>query len=140
MLFDYQIPDNHLSLRSGLAPAIRGTLLESTRDEWPEHARYQGKAGFFLGIHSNILNGSKALSGGFETLLDVSNSTVEEELRASRLTRLGQDLIGYAHHHHEMEDRYYFPVFKKQYREMENAIALLDGDHLALHSIKWHKR
>lgn len=134
MSFNYQIPDNHLNFRSDLAPAIRQTLLESTRDEWPEHSRYQGKAEFFLDIHSNILNGSKALSDGFEKLLDVSDSIIEEELKASRLTRLGQDLIGYAHHHHEMEDRYYFPVFKQLYSEMENAIALLDGDHLVLDS------
>lgn len=132
MSFIYQDPGNHLSHRMELAPSIRKTLLESTRAEWPKHPRYSGKADFFLGIHKDILNASRVLSDGLQELLEAPKYSVNEKRQASELSQFGCKLIRYAHHHHEMEDQYYFPEFRRLYRPMENAIALLDGDHLVL--------
>jgi hypothetical protein len=132
MPFDYAAPENNIIRRGALSPRMRRTLLESTREDWPEHPRFGGKASFFLNIHGNLLNGAGHLAGGLEALLDAPASEVQDALEASRLKRLGSDLIAFAHHHHEIEDRYYFPQFTRVFPAMEHAIALLDGDHRVL--------
>ena len=134
MPFDYTEPENSIIRREGLSPAIRETLLESTRSEWPEHPRFLGKANFFLNIHGNLLNGAEQLAGGLEALLDSPASEVQDALEASRLKQLGRDLISFAHHHHEIEDHFYFPQFTRLFPAMEHAIELLDGDHRVLES------
>lgn len=131
--FKYKKPENHVKKRSELSPIIKQTLLESIRDEWPKHRRYQGMANFWLGIHRNLLQGSHQLANGFEALLDTPPSEIQDELNARKLQQFGNQLISQLHHHHEIEDHNYFPQFVQLYPNMAHAIELLDGDHQVLH-------
>lgn len=133
MKFKYKIPDNHVKKRKQLSPEIKQTLLESIRDDWPQHMRYGGMASFWLGIHNNLLQGTNQLADGFETLLDSPPSEIQDALNAKKLQQLGNHLISHLHNHHEIEDHNYFPQFIQLYPNMEHAINLLDGDHQVLH-------
>lgn len=131
--FKYKKAENHVKKRDGLSPAIKQTLLESMRDEWPKHRRYQGMAGFWLNIHRGLLHGTNQLADGFEAMLDTPPSEIQDELNARKLQNYGNQVISQLHHHHEIEDHNYFPQFIQLYPNMEHAINLLDGDHQVLH-------
>ncbi|MGL1920594.1 MAG: hemerythrin domain-containing protein [Hyphomicrobiales bacterium] len=130
--FKYKNPENHVKKRDGLSPTIKKTLLESTREDWPKHRRYQGMAGFWLNIHRNLLQGTNQLADGFESLLDTPPSEIQDEINARKLQQMGNQVISHLHHHHEIEDHNYFPQFIQLYPNMEHAINLLDGDHKIL--------
>ncbi|MBV7338172.1 hemerythrin domain-containing protein [Chloroflexi bacterium TSY] len=130
--FNYNAPENHVQTRSGLNATIRKTLLESERSQWPTHPRFGGKAAFFLNIHGSLLNNSANLVKGLQRLLDEPSDTMKDAFAASNLTGLSGNIISLAHNHHYMEDEYYFPAFSRIMPQIEQAIALLDGDHRVL--------
>ena len=132
MKLDYAAPEHHVTLRVGLPPAIRKTLLESTRTEWEGHPRFGGKAAFFMNIHRDLLRGTAGLSTGLKQLMDVPEGDLAEASKAMRLRPYARQLISFAHHHHEIEDHGYFPQFALLYPGLDRALALLDGDHKAL--------
>lgn len=132
MAFDYSAPENDVRTRLGLSSPIRKTLLESERAGWPAHPRFGGKAAFFLDIHHALLNGSAQLVNGLQVLTEEPPSTLNEALAVSGARQLSGNLIGYAHHHHHMEDVHYFPAFARILPQLDHALALLDGDHRAL--------
>lgn len=132
MHLDYDLPHHHVTKRKGLPAAVKKTLLEGTRSQWKNHPRYGGKASFLMNLHRDLLNGAAQLSGGIEQLLDVPESTVGEAVRAMNLLPFSKNLIGFAHHHHEVEDHGYFPQFVQLYPQLERGLSLLDGDHKVL--------
>ncbi|WHP68111.1 hypothetical protein [Phaeobacter inhibens] len=108
MLLDYDLPEYHVSKRKALPSSVKETLLESTRSEWEDHPRFGGKASFFMLIHRNLLDGAAQLSRGIERLLDVPASDVGEAVTQMNLLPFAKNLIGFSHHHHEIEDHGYF--------------------------------
>ncbi|UWR84005.1 hemerythrin domain-containing protein [Phaeobacter inhibens] len=132
MLLDYDLPEYHVSKRKALPSSVKETLLESTRSEWEDHPRFGGKASFFMSIHRNLLDGAAQLSRGIERLLDVPASDVGEAVTQMNLLPFAKNLIGFAHHHHEIEDHGYFPQFGLMYPELNRGLSLLDGDHKVL--------
>lgn len=131
-MFDYTASDNHILTRRHLPPRIRETLLESTREQWADHPRFGGKAGFFMTIHRDLLNGSARLSTLLEAVLDAPDSDLQDQGALAQVVGFGRRLIGFAHHHHDIEDHGYFPQFMKLYPRMDRAMKLLDGDHRVL--------
>lgn len=113
-------------------PSVQETLLESTRSEWQKHPRFGGKASFFMSIHRDLLNGAAQLSRGIEQLLDVPQGDLREAVTRTNLLPFSKNLIGFAHHHHEIEDHGYFPQFALIYPELDRGLSLLDGDHKVL--------
>lgn len=132
MFADYDLQQNHVALRNGLPTEIRETLLESTRSEWLHHPRISGKAGFFMSIHRNLLDGAAQLKQALEQLLDTPDSEVTDRMKGINLLPFSEQLIGFAHHHHEIEDHAYFPQFARLYPQLNRGLALLDGDHKVL--------
>jgi hypothetical protein len=132
MLPDYHLKENHVSKRSGLPADIRQTLLESTRSEWQNHPRYGGKAGFFMMIHRDLIDGAAKLNNTLERLLDIPKSDAGAAFNQMNVLPFSRRLIGFAHHHHEIEDHAYFPQFVHLHPEMNRGLALLDGDHKVL--------
>lgn len=132
MLLDYDLPEYHVSTRKGLPASVQETLLESTRSEWENHPKFSGKANFFMSIHRNLLDGAAQLSRGVEKLLDVPVSEVTDAVTQMNLLPFAKNLIGYAHHHHEIEDHNYFPQFRLMYPELNRGFTLLDSDHKIL--------
>lgn len=129
MLIDYDLPKYHVNQRKGLPPVIQETLLESTRSEWQNHPHFEGKANFFMTIHRDLLEGAAQLTYGIEQLLDVPVSVISEAIMRMNLLPFSKQLIGFAHHHHEIEDHSYFPQFALLYPELDRGLSLLDGDH-----------
>lgn len=132
MKLDYTAVENHVAKRTGLSDSIRKTLLEGGREDWTGHPGSHGKAAFWMSIHRDLLQGAAHLRQGMEQLLDIPESELAETLRASRLRGFARQLIGFAHHHHEIEDHGYFPQFVLLYPSLDRAMALLDGDHRVL--------
>ncbi|MGJ8535353.1 MAG: hemerythrin domain-containing protein [Alphaproteobacteria bacterium] len=132
MLLDYDLPEYHVSKRDGLPSSVQETLLESTRSEWQNHPRFGGKANFFMTIHRDLLNGAAQLSSGIEKLLDVPPDDMGEAVERMNLLPFSKNLIGFAHHHHEIEDHGYFPQLGLMYPELNRGFSLLDGDHKIL--------
>lgn len=132
MLLDYDLPEYHVSTRKGLPTSVQETLLESTRSEWQNHPRFGGKANFFMTIHRDLLDGAARLSRGLEHLLDVPPGDIGETVARMNLLPFSENLIGFAHHHHEIEDHAYFPLFAILYPELNRGLSLLDGDHKKL--------
>ncbi len=83
-------------------------------------------------IHRDLLDGSAKLSRGIEQLLDVPGSDVGEAVARMKFLPFSHNLIGFAHHHHEIEDHGYFPQFARMYPKLNRGFALLDGDHKVL--------
>ncbi len=132
MLLDYDLPQYHVSKRTGLPSSVQETLLESTRSEWQNHPRFGGKANFFMTIHRDLLNGANQLSRGIERLLDTSPGDIGDAVERMNLLPFSRNMIGFAHHHHEIEDHGYFPQFALMYPELNRGLSLLDGDHKIL--------
>jgi len=132
MFFDYELSEHHVERRQTLPTAVKETLLGSTRSQWKTHPRFHGKANFFMTIHRDLLNGAAQLSGALKQLLDVPESDVSATVKSMNLLPFSKNLIGFAHHHHEIEDHSYFPQFQLLYPNMERAMKLLDGDHRIL--------
>lgn len=132
-IFDYDAPDNHINHRQKLSPEIRQSLLpENVREEWPGHPRLGGGAGFWQSVHRDLLKGSATLCKGLESLLDVPEAELADKPSVQRLVRYGSSLVGFAHHHHEIEDHNYFPQFRALYPNLDRAMTLLDCDHRIL--------
>lgn len=132
MLLDYDAPENHVQKRSTLPEKVQQTLLESTRTDWESHPRFHGKAAFFVNIHRNLLDGASQLSGALEQLLDVPEGELQDVVVQMNLLPFSRNLIGFAHHHHEIEDHGYFPQFALLYPQLDHGLKLLDGDHKVL--------
>jgi len=132
MKIDYQTPQHHVAMRDGLPPAIRPTLLEEAKSDWKAHPRFAGKARFFMNIHRQLLDGTHQIARTLESFLDQPGGDLKSAVDASRLVPAGKRLIGFVHGHHEIEDHGYFPQFALLYPGLENALALLDGDHKVL--------
>lgn len=128
----FKTPNYDVTTREKLPPAIVKTLLESIREDWPKHPRYNGMANFWLNIHRNLLHGSVQLADGFEAMLETPPSEIQDALNAQKLKGLGDHVISHLHHHHQIEDHNYFPQFIQLYPNMERAINLLDADHKVL--------
>jgi len=129
MLLSYTLPEYHVSGRKGLPTSIQETLLESTRSEWEKHPRFAGKASFFMTIHRDLLEGVEKLERGTEQLLALPPADISETIKRMNLLPFSKQLIGLAHHHHEIEDRGYFPQFELMYPELKRGFSLLYNDH-----------
>jgi len=135
MSAQYDQLTHHVAMRDGLPKAIRPTLLEEAEQEWSQHPRFSGKARFFMNIHRQLLNGADWLSGTVEGLLDASHDTLRDKINASGLAPNTQRLLQFAHGHHEIEDHGYFPQFIQLYPKLQDAMSLMDGDHLVLDKV-----
>ena len=131
--FDYQAPENHINQRHELSFGIRQTLpVGSVREDWAGHPRSDGSAGFWQSVHRDLLKGSAAFTKGFQSLLDVPETELDQKHGVQRLTNYGASLISFAHHHHEIEDHNYFPQIRALYPQIDHAMTLLDCDHRIL--------
>jgi len=128
----YQQLMHHVAMRDGLPKAIRPTLLEEAEQDWRAHPRFAGKAGFFMNIHRQLLDGADWLSQTLEGVMDTPDGDVQDQMSAQGLQPRTAHLLRFAHGHHEIEDHGYFPQFLQLYPNLEPAMGLLDGDHQVL--------
>ncbi|MCP4382146.1 MAG: hemerythrin domain-containing protein [Hyphomicrobiales bacterium] len=132
MSIDHQALATHVAMRDGLPQATRPTLLEEAQCNWEQHPGYAGKAKFFKKVHRQLIDGTHQIAGALETILDLPPAGLPDTVRRSGLVSGGQRLVAFAHGHHEIEDRGYFPQFALLYPKLGQALALLDGDHRVL--------
>lgn len=124
--------NTHVAMRDRLPLAIRPTLLEEAKSDWQKHPRFSGKAGFFMNIHRQLLDGADWLAAQSEQLLEVPESELRDHTNAIGLTAKTSRLLSFAHGHHEIEDHGYFPQFAQLCPQLDRALSLLDGDHHVL--------
>ena len=117
--------------RKGLPAVIKGQLLPLEREQWSQHARYGGKASFFIQYHGDLLATASYLKQTLETLLD-SSLTVFNWQQLKAPLSAAQYLVDRAHNHHQIEDHVYFPQFRKIMPQLSKGIDLLDRDHKSL--------
>lgn len=132
MSLDYATAENDLRRRTELSPTLRRYLVALERDGWSRHPRYGGLPSFWMSMHASLRDGSGQLVGGLEALMDVPAGAVAEAVARSRVVDLGDDLIGVTHHHHQVEDTHYFPLFLRAVPALQDPLRLLDGDHRVL--------
>lgn len=124
--------------RTGLPAAIKSLLLPLEREQWSQHARYGGKASFFIQYHGDLLATADYLKRSLETLLDSSQTVFNWQQLKDPLSA-AQYLVDRAHNHHQIEDHVYFPQFRQIMPQLSKGIDLLDKDHqsldLALHEL-----
>jgi hemerythrin-like domain-containing protein len=132
MSVDPNIMTHHVAMRDGLPAVIRPTLLEESQQDWQAHPRFAGKARFFMNIHRQLLNGADWVAATTETLLDVPDDDLVDQIDTLQLGQRAAHLLQFAHGHHEIEDHGYFPQFIRLYPNLEQAMTLLDGDHQVL--------
>lgn len=132
MSLDYDAPENDLRRRTALSGALRRHLVALDREDWAGHPRYGGLPAFWMGVHASLRDGSRQLVGGLEALADVAAGAVPEAVAGSRIVDLGDDLIAVTHHHHQVEDGHYFPMFIRAVPALRDPLLLLDGDHRVL--------
>ena len=118
----------HVTLRPSLPPHIREHLLDCPRDTWSGYPLFDGKAAFFLRYHDSLRRRSRQLMAVLEDLLNKSGPHIAATDLAE-MTAIGKNLVQSAEHHHEMEDRYYFPVLAQGYPQLRAGIEVLDNDH-----------
>ncbi|MCL9783072.1 hemerythrin domain-containing protein [Vibrio sp. S4M6] len=114
--------------RKQLPASIERQLIQIPRDTWSQHPNYFGKAKFFIDYHNSLKQMSAALVNNLEVMLD----SPKPDFTLQEVIHQGQGFIQTAHHHHYMEDHFYFPHFRRVERELGKGIDLLDGDHKSL--------
>ncbi len=124
--------------RACLPDNIQQQLLPLSRQDWSKHPAYSGSAAFFISYHGNLISTINSLVSSLEALL---HSRAPKGFSLSLLQpvlRSGIYLVEKAHHHHQIEDRSYFPQFRKRLPQFATAMDLLDGDHLVLDEALHH--
>ena len=133
-MLNYDLPELHVTTRKGLPADVQQTLLESTRSEWENHPRFHGTASMLLGNHRKLLDGADQFVTAMQHLMDTSETDVSSAISSSGLVQFTEGLVGFAHHHHEIEDHGYFPQIGQIYPQLQKGLALLDGD------LKWSQK
>ncbi|WP_019026848.1 hemerythrin domain-containing protein [Colwellia piezophila] len=120
-----------VDLRKGLPAAIKSQLLPLAREQWSQHARYGGKASFFIQYHGDLLATAAYLKQLLATLLDGSQTLFTWQQLKDPLSA-AQYLVDRAHNHHQIEEQVYFPKFREIMPQLSKGIDLLDKDHQSL--------
>ena len=117
--------------RKGLPAVIKDLLLPLERSQWSQHARYGGKASFFIQYHGDLLATAAYLKQSLQVLLDSAQGVFNGQQLKGPLSA-AQYLVDRAHNHHRIEDQVYFPQFRKIMPQLSKGIDLLDKDHKTL--------
>lgn len=120
-----------IELRNGLPAVIKSQLLPLAREQWSKHARYGGKASFFIQYHGDLLATAAYLKQSLAILLDSSQTLFTWQQLKNPLSA-AQYLVDRAHNHHQIEDHVYFPQFRQIMPQLNKGIDLLDKDHKSL--------
>lgn len=130
-VFIYDAPENHVERRPGISSALRKSLFDVPREAWPSYPKFRGEAEHWTHIHGSLLNASATLPAWTRQLHDAGDTADMLEL-ASRVSRLGGQLVHHAHSHHHIEDHYFFPHFLRLFPRLGHSLEMLDGDHKVL--------
>ncbi len=126
------LTSQQVDLRVGLPNAVKSQLLPIARVDWSNHPGYGGSAAFFIQYHGNLLNIAYIITNELLALLSKPELIHPIDETFKQVLRSGVHLVDKAHHHHQIEDRVYFPQFRKILPNFNIAMDLLDSDHQML--------
>jgi len=119
-----------LDKRTGLPQEWLYLLKQHPRDDWADHRNLGPLTEFWLARH----NGFRQLGQTLATLL---TDFREDRIDANRFGGLFaprlQQFLSELHHHHQIEDHHYFPVFMAAEKRLVAGFELLEGDHELIH-------
>jgi iron-sulfur cluster repair protein YtfE (RIC family) len=101
------------------------------RETWADHANLGQIAAFWLQRHAMFRQLDTVIREGSEAALD---DWPGDAAFKSWLARHLSWLLGQLEEHHHVEDRYYFPVFRRAEPRLVAGFELLERDHAALHT------
>ncbi|WP_417685402.1 hemerythrin domain-containing protein [Roseibium sp.] len=119
-----------LDRREGLPDEWRFLLEDYPREVWSGHRNLGPLMQFWLERH----DGFRALG---RTLDETLGRFREGKMQAQQFgaffgPRL-QQFLSQLHHHHQIEDHHYFPVFMAAEKRLVGGFELLEGDHELIH-------
>lgn len=122
--------ETDLDNRPGLPEEWLFLLKQHPRDDWAAHRNLGPLAEFWLARH----NGFRQLGHTLDTLL---TDFREDRIKADRFGGLFaprlQQFLSELHHHHQIEDHHYFPVFMAAEKRLVAGFELLESDHELIH-------
>jgi len=119
-----------LDKRTGLPEEWLFLLKEHPRDDWEDHRNLGPLTEFWLARH----NGFRQLGQALDTLLtDFREDRIEANRFGSLFAPRLQQFLSELHHHHQIEDHHYFPVFMAAEKRLVAGFELLEGDHELIH-------
>ncbi|NRB40851.1 MAG: hemerythrin domain-containing protein [Pseudomonadales bacterium] len=127
----YTAPQWQVDIRQQLPDVIQNQLLGIERHSWSEHARYAGKAQFFINYHRDLLATAAYIEQALQSLLD-SSLQAFSSMQLQSLLSATHYLIERTQNHHQIEDHAYFPQFRRIMPSLGTGIDLLDQDHKLL--------
>ncbi len=120
----------NLDERKGLPEEWLFLLKDHPREIWGTHANLGPMAEFWLQRH----NGFRRLGRMLEELLTkFREDQIPAERFAGRFAPLLQQFLTELHHHHQIEDHHYFPVFIAAEKRLVAGFELLESDHELIH-------
>jgi len=119
-----------LDQRSGLHEEWLYLLKNHPRKEWTAHPNLGPLTEFWLARH----NGFRQLGQTLDTLLqDFREERIEANSFGGLFGPRLQQFLSELHHHHQIEDHHYFPVFMEVEKRLVAGFELLEGDHELIH-------
>ncbi|MHA7774211.1 hemerythrin domain-containing protein [Roseibium sp. M-1] len=120
----------NLDTRTGLPEEWLFLLKEHPRDDWEGHRNLGPLCEFWLARH----NGFRQLGGMLDSLLtDFREDRIKADRFGSLFAPRLQQFLSELHHHHQIEDHHYFPVFIAAEKRLVAGFELLEGDHELIH-------
>lgn len=120
-----------LARRSGWPEELRVLLLRYPREQWEAHANLGEMARFWLSRHAMFRDLSAAIgqvTGQFR-----SQALPPAEFARQLVPRL-QFMLNQLNAHHQIEDLYYFPIFRAADARLARGFDVLEGDHHHIHA------
>ena len=118
-----------LATRTGLPDALRVLLEQYPREDWTEHAHFDGLVRFWLDRHVMFRKLTDMLRSDCEAVLDAQT---DPRTFSNRLGRFGGMLVNELHMHHQIEDAHYFPPLSGAEPRIARGFEILDRDHHAI--------
>lgn len=127
--------DNSLATREALPGEIVANLLSPKRNVWHKHPQMIARSQIFFDYHQLLTGMSRELTRKLENFLDNTNQANIHQVSATNAVEVDQivaQLLQHTHHHHDIEDMFYFPRLKQKFPQIARGIDLLDNDHKEL--------
>ncbi|MCK7610756.1 hemerythrin domain-containing protein [Roseibium sediminicola] len=119
-----------LDKRTGLPEEWLFLLKRHPRDDWADHRNLGPLTEFWLARH----NGFRQLGQTLDTLLsDFREGRIDANRFGGLFAPRLQQFLSELHHHHQIEDHHYFPVFMAAEKRLVAGFELLEGDHELIH-------
>ena len=127
-----EMHDLTLGEREGLPDSLAYLRGRYPSASWRDHPNYGALADFWMQVHDGLRTEGADLQALTHTFQE--GATTPEQFGRTFLPLLRSHL-GHLDSHHQVEDQYYFPRFRRLDERMKAGFDLLERDHEAIHQL-----